>query len=601
MVRIKTTAIALFLSAITLQGQYTDYIGAGQTEGVIVTTSSDYQPPNRNNIASGSKTIMGNGLDGKRIEASRFLSQATMGVDPSVIDHVAEIGIEAWIDEQMALSPSNYLGETQSVYQELYNVYLDNGGDPEEFRWRPAWNEFNYAWWHINMTNEDYLRQRVALALSEILVISFNSDLNSYGDGVSDYYNIFSTHAFGNYHDILREVTYHPTMGHYLSHLNNPKADPANNVHPDENYAREIMQLFTIGLYELNDDGSRQLDGNGDFIPTYGNEEVREFAKVFTGLGIGGVIPNEWTDEPNFGMGLWVADVTVPMVMYEEQHQQGAKTLFDGFVIPDGQSGEEDINQAVEHLFNHHNVGPFIGRQLIQRLVKSNPSPEYIARITAVFNDNGQGVRGDLGAVIKAILLDEEARSCEVMADMTHGKLREPILRYTDFARKIDKYSPSGKFWEVGYGFMENAGQHAMFSPSVFNFFLPDFQPIGPIAEQGLVAPEFQIHNTRTSLGYANEVHTWVVWEDLLGIWLEFDHEYNTYTDFSNLIEDAKDAEVLVNKLDMYFTNGQLTDRTRMIIKEAVETQPITLTGLLERINLAVYLIMISPDYVVFR
>lgn len=601
MVRINAVALVLFLVVVAGHGQYTDYIGAGQTDGVIVTTSSDYQPINRMNIASGEKTIMGDGLDGKRIEASRFLSQATMGVDPEVINYVAEIGIEAWIDEQIELPTSNYLEETQFVYNYLREFHINTEGSASGFQHRPNSLMFNYAWFDINMSNQDYLRQRVALALSEIFVVSANSGLNAMGDGIATYYDILSDNAFGNFEDLLREITYNTSMGFYLSHLNNPKSDPANNTHPDENYAREVMQLFSIGLYELNNDGSRKLDADGELIPTYDNADIREFAKVFTGLGVGGVLPDEFTDTPFFGMGLWVADMSVPMIMHENHHEQGEKTLLNGFVIPAGQSGIEDIDQAVNHLFNHPNVGPFIVPQLIQRLVKSNPSPEYIERVTTIFNDNGEGVRGDLGAVIKAILLDEEARSCEKMLEPTNGKMREQLLKYTDFARKIDKLSPSGMYWDVGIPYLENAGQIAVHSPSVFNFFAPDFQPVGAIASMGLVAPEFQLHNSRTSIGYANRVHRWLIWENLFSIWVDGDHGIYSHTDLSAWVEAAKDDEVLINKLDVEFTNGQMSTSTRNIIKEAIEVIPATLNGINDRITLAMYLVLVSPDYVVLK
>ncbi|KAA3622388.1 MAG: DUF1800 domain-containing protein [Bacteroidetes bacterium] len=579
---------------------YDDYLGAGHTGGITVTTSSDMQQNGWTKVASGNKTITGDGLDAKLIEASRLLSQATFGADRATIEHVAEIGIEAWIEEQFALEPTNYLETIEEIYNYLYNYHVNNGGDPEDYPWRPNWSHFNYGWWEITMSHEDLLAQRISYALSQIMVVSINSDLQGYGDGLADFYDIFSRNAFGNFRDILREVTYHPSMGHYLSHLNNPKEDEENNIHPDENYAREVMQLFSIGLYELNDDGSHMTDNEGNSIPTYDNYTIKEFAKIFTGLGLGGVIPNDWVDQPYFGLGFWVADVTTPMVMYEEQHQQGEKYLLNGHIVPAGQSGDQDIEDAIDNLFNHHNVGPFIGRQLIQRLVKSNPSPEYIARVTAAFNDNGNGVRGDMKAVIRAILLDEEARSCDWMNEVHNGKLREPILKYTQFAKSIGYDSPSGKMWNIGWGFRQATSQYPLASPSVFNFYLPDFQPIGEIAEAGLVAPEFQIYNTRTSIGFVNEVQVWTIWEYLWGSWEDEDH--STYTDFTAFIEASRDPEVLLNELDIRLTNGQLSDYTRQVIKDALlylDGGGLYLFG--ERVRLGTYLIMISPDYAVMR
>ena len=591
----------LLLFCIKTQAQnYTDYLGAGHDGGITVSTSSDQQRTGWSKIASGNNTISGEGMEGKLIEASRLLSQATLGANKAEINYAAEIGIEAWIDEQITKTPSQFLSLQRDIYQELYDIFIEGGGDPEDISDRAGWDHFNYAWWQTNMTNEDLLRQRVALALSEILVISSNSDLGFYGEGLGSFYDVLSRNALGNYSDILREVTLQPAMGFYLSHLNNPRADEEVNVHPDENYAREVMQLFSIGLYELNDDGTRMLDAEGNFIPTYDNNDIKEFAKVFTGLGLGGIMENPWLDEPQFDLDLYLATMDVPMVMYQEWHEPGEKHLLNGFTVPAGQDGMHDIQDAINNLFNHHNVGPFIGRQLIQRLIKSNPSPEYIARITAVFNDNGSGERGDLAAVVKAILLDEEARSCDWMSNVHHGKLREPILKYTHFAKAIGWDNPSGKLWNIGYGFMEATSQHPMASPSVFNFFLPDFQPIGDIADAGLVAPEFQIYNTRTSIGFVNEVQVWTIWEYLFNTWTE--NDYSTYTDFTGFVESAKDPEVLLNRLDVLLTNGQLTDNTREIIKDALHAiEGGGLDLVTDRIELATYLIMISPDYAIFK
>jgi uncharacterized protein (DUF1800 family) len=579
---------------------YTDYLGAGHNNGITVTTSSDHQQNGWTNIASGDKTISGEGLEGKLIEASRLLSQASFGADIDLIKHVAAIGVEVWLEEQFAVEPSGHLDVLEDIYTNLFNYHINNGGDPEAFLWRPRWPHFNYAWWEITMSHDDLLRQRVAFALSEIMVISKNSELKLYGDGMADFYDIFSRNAFGNFRDILKEVTYHPSMGNYLSHLNNPKEDLVLNTHPDENYAREVMQLFSIGLYELNDDGSRMLNADGSFMPTYDTYDIKEFAKIFTGLGLGGINENEPDEELYFGQELEVADMTTPMIMYEDWHQQGEKYLLDGYVVPAGQTGDEDIENAVDNLFNHHNAGPFIGRLLIQRLVKSNPTPGYIARITAVFNDNGGGVRGDLKAVVRAILLDEEARTCDWMLDSYNGKLREPVLRYTHFAKAIGYDSPSGKLWNIGFNFHKGTAQFPLASPSVFNFFLPDFQPIGEIADAEMVAPEFQIFNSVTSIGYVNEVHAWAIWDNLWHAWTEEDHD--VFTDLSGFAESAKDTEVLINKMDMLLSNGQLSDYTREVIKDAVDgVAGQSEASLMNKVRLAAYLIMVSPDYAIFR
>ena len=596
MIRVGLLLCFSFL-AILSTAQSDTYLGAGNSDNIIVTTSSDQTRSGWTRMASGDKTISGDGLEGMLMEAGRLLSQAAIGYDLEDIEKAADLGIEAWIDDQINMPSTLYEDRVTDIYNELYALFIASGGYPEDFRSHPSWREFMYAWFDVNMQNDDLLRHRVALALSEILVVSWESELANYGWGLSDYMDIFIEHAFGNYQDILMDVTLHPMMGFYLSHLNNPRSNPDENVHPDENYARELMQLFTIGLYELNIDGSRKLDNDGKFIPTYGQSQITNFAKVFTGLGLGAVRPNNYFTDPDFGYDIYFSDNRVPMKMYEDWHEPGPKVLLNGTTIPNGLGGMTDIQLAVENLFNHDNVGPFICRQLIQRLVKSNPTGDYVARVAVAFNDNGQGKRGDMGAVVRAILMDEEARTCAWMNGPTQGKLREPIMKYAHFAKGIGMDSPSGKFWNIAYGFHDDTKQAPLGAASVFNFFLPDFQPIGEIASAGLVAPEFQIFDTRTSIGYVNNVYAWTQWEYLFDNWEDDDGYFQVYTDFGSWVEYARDPEALVNRLDLVMTNGQLSNETREIIKDAISQQVGGLSGLFDRAILAAYLVAISPDY----
>jgi uncharacterized protein (DUF1800 family) len=254
----------------------------------------------------------------------------------------------------------------------------------------------------------------------------------------------------------------------------------------------------------------------------------------------------------------------------------------------------EDIQAAIRHLFNHPNVGPFFGKQLIQRLVKSNPSPAYVARVAAAFNDNGTGVRGDMKAVIKAVLLDEEARSCGWYNDPVQGKLKEPIIRYTHFARALGGISANGRFWNEGEAYNEGAGQHPLHAFSVFNFYWPDFQPVGPIGNRGYVAPEFQVFNANTSIGFVNFVNEWVVNETLLQSQREEDL---VFTNLNDIIEYAADTEALLNQLDILLTNGMLRDDTRQIITSIVDP----LEDPYEKIKLAIYLLVISADYTILK
>jgi uncharacterized protein (DUF1800 family) len=590
----------LFVGLTPLAGQaYQDYIGAGHASGISVSSSSELSGENNWQKAEGALTVNGEGLDASMMEAARFLSQATFGPNADMIREVHEMGMDAWLEDQFAKEATFLLPELIHVYETALEIYTNGGGNPVNYVERPEWEHFDYAWWQVNLTCEDVLRQKVAYALSQILVISAQSSLFDTGEALADYYDLLIEHAFGNYKDLLMEVTLHPSMGVYLSHMNNPREIPEENIHPDENYAREVMQLFSIGLFELNPDGSRKKDGQGKDIPTYDNEDIKQLARVFTGLGAGGTIAKDDVLLPQFNLGLNTVDYTVPMKMYEEWHEGGEKVLIGGEVIPAGQGGMTDIEQAIEHLFNHPNVGPFIGRQLIQRLVKSNPSPDYIERISSVFDDNGLGVRGDMKSVVKAILTDPEARTCAWLNDPENGRLREPITRYTHFVQAVGKENDAQLYWNIGQPYMEEVGQHPLHSLTVFNFYLPDFQPNGPIAEQDLYAPEFQIHNTKTSIGYWNRVNDWAVRGELLYTFEE--ESFLTTPDYSELLKHAAYPDALINQLDVLLTHGQLSEETREIIRKAIEPFSVNPVGNLFRLRMALYLFMISPDYTVLR
>lgn len=592
-------ALILCVSAFNQEQQY---IGGGNSQGIVVSSSSDAKLYDGVFTATGDNTINGAGLEAKQMEAVRFLSQATFGADPALTSYVADIGIEKWIDEQFAL-PANYLTPAiNEIFQTTFETYLAEGGDSSDFATRPSWIHLDYAWWENTIKGEDLLRQRMAYALSEILVISAESNLAGYGEALGVYYDILIENAFGNYRDILDDVTRNVAMGTYLTHLRNAKTDTVDNTNPDENYAREIMQLFSIGLFELNADGSLQLDGDGNTIPTYDNEDIKEFAKIFTGFGIGGRID---TSEVTFYNSIYIAEVTLPMKMWDEWHEPGEKHLLNDYTIPDGQTGDADISDALDHLFNHQNVGPFISKRLIQHFVKSNPTPEYVGKISAIFADNGAGVRGDLKAVLKGILMHPEARSCEWMSDASQGKLREPILRYTAVARHFGGFSPyEDRFWNLSSNYKNDVDQHPLHSPTVFNFFSPGYSPNGEISDAGLVAPVFEIHNSRTGINYANWVYYWVEYEYLLSFRssdVPEDNDNVISTNMSRLYEYAKDPDALLDQLDLFLCHGQLTERTRGIIKETLLEYPPTVAGLAERIQLASYLILISPDYNILK
>ena len=549
----------------------------------------------------GTGTVARNSTLTAEQEASRFLAQATLGADLALIQEVVTMGIEPWIDQQLALPQSQLL---DYLYAELYDE-TTIGDEDADSPWREL---FRYALWQTTLNGSDLLRQRVALALSEIFVISTETDdIYDVANGAADWYDMLLRNAFGNFRDLLQDVTLSPLMGSYLSHAGNRKTDAAKNRFPDENYAREIMQLFTIGLFLLNDDGSFILDGNNEPIPTYDNSHITEFAKIFTGLqyDFDGDPHITWT--PDFLSG-WLNPYTAvrPMKMWDEEHEPGSKTLLNGYVVPNGQTGIEDVNEALDHLFNHPNVGPFIGRQLIQRLVKSNPSPEYIGRITAVFNDNGSGVRGDMQAVIKAILLDDEARNPSFITDPNNGKLREPFFRFTQLVRAFHYSNPQDKFWDAGWDVENSLRQYMFNAPSVFNFFSPGYRPPGPVGDAGLTGPEFQLLNSYTAISTINFWYSRLEWNYVIDL-PDPDDEIRGQTynldqpeqDLTYEVALVGDIPSLIDHLDLLLTYGTLSTEMRAIIETAVSGYDADGADAVDVVNFAIFLFMSCPEYAV--
>ena len=354
-------------------------------------------------------------------QSVRFLTQSTFGATTESIDHLSENGYDFWLDEQFSL-PASY-------HRPLVEEYPNDDLLNQTHRYE--------VWWRTVLTSDDQLRQRVAWALSQIFVISDQSNLVVFPYAVAGYYDILVKNAFGNYRDLLEEVTLSPIMGIYLSMLGNEKPNLDLNIRPDENYAREVMQLFSIGLVKLNIDGSIQLDSNNQPIPTYDQDVIKGFAHVFTGWGFANSA--SWY-EPSY-------DVISPMQAFEDFHDTADKQLLDGFTINSGGNAQSDLDAALDNIFNHPNVAPFISYQLIQRLVTSNPTSDYVEIVASIFNDNGLGVRGDLKAVVKAILTDDEAISENNLRSDTFGKLKEPLLRFSQMWRAFEASADSGTYW----------------------------------------------------------------------------------------------------------------------------------------------------------
>jgi uncharacterized protein (DUF1800 family) len=420
----------------------------------------------------------------------RFLLQAAFGPDGDFrnVKEVEQLGFNGWLNEQFARPVG------------LMQPYLDHLNVVT--KGRVYADAKSIAWWNQVMSaspNADPLRQRIGFALSELFVISDALDeLSNEPIGMANYYDMLLKGAFGNYRNLLYNVGMHPCMGVYLSALQNSKGDPAAGIFADENYAREVMQLFSVGIWQLNADGTQTLDPNGQPIPTFDNTTVANMARVMTGFSFGGPKAKDfWYPPENF---------LVPMRMWDAYHDTGAKTIIGGIQLPalvasnpdTGAAGMADYNAAVDALFNHPNCPPFVCKQLIQKLVTSNPSPAYVQRVATVFINNGNGVRGDLKAVIRAILLDPEARDPAMMSDPVFGKMKEPYMRTANLIRALNARAADGVYQLDYLGDIHY--QEPLSAPSVFNFYEPGYSPAGPVSDAGLVAPEFQILNAVTAL-----------------------------------------------------------------------------------------------------
>jgi uncharacterized protein (DUF1800 family) len=523
-----------------------------------------------------------------KTEAARFLGQATFGPRMSEIDDVASRGYDAWLDSQFAKPQSLHLPAV-TAYLNTLPVAQQNG--QTAFQWS-IWKNF--------ATGDDALRQRVAFALSEIFVVSNVSNIAfAYPRGPAQYLDTLGANAFGNFRSLLEAVTYSPMMGIYLSHLHNVKENPATGQVPDENYAREVMQLFTIGLYVLNNDGSIARDPIGRSVETYSNSDVSGLAKVFTGLSWAGPDTtdnrfNGRTPDPNREI--------LPMQAYNQFHSISQKQ-FLGTTIPPSTTASVNTNNevriALDTLFNHQNVGPFFGKQLIQKLVTSNPSAAYVSRVSAAFNNNGSGVRGDMKAVIKAVLLDPEARAAPGSI-ATSGKLREPVVRFVHWMRSFNARSNDGRF--ILGTLLDPASQLAespMYSPSVFNFFRPGYSPSNSrVGNTGLVAPEAQIINETSIAGYLNFMRSAIstgVGTSVLGV-------RDIQPDYTAELALAANPDALVDRVGLLLTGNSLSATTRTRIRDAVATVTIGTANPANdqrnRVNLAIFLTMASPEYI---
>jgi uncharacterized protein (DUF1800 family) len=522
-------------------------------------------------------------------QASRFLAQATFGPTEKSIAEAAAMGQDAWITAQFAKPRSSHLANMNSLAGVV-------GG---EANLTP--NNFLESFWKQAVSGDDQLRQRVTFALSQILVVSTQHDsIWKYPRGVANYYDLLSKNAFGNFRDLLQDVATSPMMGIYLSHLGSRK-ESATRM-PDENFAREIMQLMSIGLYEQNQDGTLKM-ANGKPIETYTGDDVKGLAKVFTGWGWGGA---DKSDARFYSQIKDSSREITPMQGYPAFHSTAEKR-FLGRTVPGGGTPEADMKMALDTIFANRNVGPFIARRLIERLVTSNPSPAYVSRVALTFNDNGSGVRGDMKAVIRAVLMAPEARWGGVPGLTASPKVREPVIRLANWMRAFGVSSKSGRFLMFN---TDNPvvylAQTPMSSPSVFNFYRPGYiPPNSDLAAKGMAAPEMQIAHETSVIAYLNFMRNVVAW-GTGGVGTS-NNLPDIVANYSAERALAYQPEALVDRIKLLVMNGNMSAALRSQIltgvKSIAEPNPNNAPDVAafrdSRVALAVFLVMASPEYIV--
>ena len=506
------------------------------------------------------------------VQASRFLAQASLGSTRRDIARVREVGYAGWVDEQLAMP----------VISSRWEWLKSKGYDA-------AANKFNIAGfdnvaWRWLISSQDSLRQRVTFALSEIVVIGVDGLENAGGwkaFGGAAWLDMLDANAFGNLRNLLQQVSTSLQMGSFLTFRGNAKASATTGAVPDENYARELLQLFMIGLVELNLDGTPRLV-NGQPIETYTQTDISGLARVFTGWDIDYAGANN--DIPDHHRR--------PMLQVPSRYETGAKT-FLGLTIPAGTEATKSLTMALDHLYAHTNVPPFWSRQLIQRLVTSNPSPAYVERVARVFQNDGTGQRGNLSAVVRAILLDVEARTDSPSDQPMAGKVREPILRLLAWARAWGVRSASDN-WAMGNTSdpATRLGQSPLRSPSVFNFFRPAYvPPNSAFSSSGLVAPELQLTNESTVAGYLNFMQTLVAGSisDIV-------------PDYSTLLTLADSPAALVTEINTVMAAGQLSAATQTLIVGAINAMSrANDAAMRQRVNAAMLLVLATPEFVVLK
>jgi uncharacterized protein (DUF1800 family) len=501
-----------------------------------------------------------------KVQASRFLAQATMGTTDAMIADVQAKSFDGWLSAQFALPRATTHWDWLVAQGYSASTYINSEAGFDPTMWRQL------------IVEPDQLRQRVGFALSEIMVVGIAGiNLNWKQFAAAGYVDVLLDNAFGNFRTLLDAITTNAAMASYLTFLGNRKANAATGAVPDENYARELMQLFTLGLYQLNMDGTNKLSA-GNPLETYAQADVSGLARIFTGLSLA----NSTSTTPD--------RYRLPLVMNASLNETGSSSFLGASVSGGGMAA---IKTALDTIFAHPNVPPFFARQLIQKLVTSNPSPAYVSRVSAIFADNGSGTRGDMKAVIRAVLLDSEARNDTALTSSSAGKLREPIARVTGWARAFGAASPSNAW---AFGDTSSSSTRLAESPgrssSVFNFFRPGYSPPNTaISSAGLVAPEFQITNELSVVAYINYLQTLIA-----------SGAGDTKADYGVIATLASDSQALIDQVNLLVASGQLSTATVAAIKAAIDSISLTASnGPGNRVGTAILLTMASPDYLTLK
>ena len=536
-------------------------------------------------------------------DAARFLMQAQFSASDADIAALRSKGYAPWLTEQMRAPASptgfDWLNSRGYAVVDSTNRYYDNSypGD--------------YMIWNQLMTSPDATRKRMALALSEFFVVSLSGiDVSWRSHAVAAWWDLLAANAFGNYRSLLEGVTLNAAMGSYLNTRGNMKENAATGRAPDENYGREVMQLFTIGLNQLNLDGTEKRDASGNKLESYTQNDVTNIARLFTGWdfdqtqNVNTLEPIQNRTIPN------TAFTRLPMRLTAANHSTLASS-FLGANVAAGTDGVAALKAALDTLFNHANVGPFLGKQMIQRLVTSNPSPAYVARVAGMFNNNGAGVRGDLAAMFVAVLLDDEARGPAGLAQNGYGKLREPMVRLVQWGRTFGISSARGS-WKIGdlSNPATQLGQNPLRSPSVFNFFRPGYvPPSSALSASQTPAPEFQLVNESSVGGYLNYLQgvvrsgIFVSAPDVSNNTSNATNGYDITAAYTAELALVLDATALVKRLSLLLCAGQLSAANQALIVNALNATALTAASTdsakRDRVAAGVLLVMASADYLI--